>query len=146
MFNVTLSTFKFRGQGVVALRGELDLADAPSVAAQLSAAVEAYGPRIIVDLEELEYIDSSGLGVLVRVLKQARRNGGELPLAAPQGVVHKVLTATGLIGVFAVYASVEDASRETRPPLLTAWLEASSRRTILFVPGFDTRRRVWRPG
>ncbi|HUK68811.1 MAG TPA: STAS domain-containing protein [Streptosporangiaceae bacterium] len=121
MFNVILSTFKFRGQGVVALRGELDLADAPSVAAQLSAAVEAYGPRVIVDLEDLEYIDSSGLGVLVRVLKKARGNGGDLPLAAPQGMVRRVLTATGLMGVFSVYPSLEEAVQASQPPLLTAW-------------------------
>ena len=110
MFNVILSTHEFDGHGVVALHGELDLADAPSVAEHLSAAVAAYGSRVIVDLEGLEYIDSSGLGVLVRVLKLARGSGGDLPLAGPQGVVWKVLTATGLMGVFSVYPSVADAA------------------------------------
>jgi len=110
MFNVILSTHEFDGHGVVTLRGELDLADAPSVAEHLSAAVAAYG-RVIVDLEGLEYIDSSGLGVLVRILKLARGSGGDLPLAGPQGVVRKVLTATGLMGVFSVYPSVAEAAR-----------------------------------
>ncbi len=113
MFNMTFSTFDFGGHRIVALRGELDLADAPSVAAQLSSAVEAYGPWVIVDLAGLEYIDSSGLGVLVRVLKQSRGGGGDLSLAAPHGMVRKVLTATGLMSVFSVYPSVEEAARQS---------------------------------
>lgn len=69
------------------------------------------------DLAELDYIDAAGLGVLVRALKRARQGGGDLPLAAPQELVRKVLTATGLIDVFSVYPSVEHAVRgaeETR--------------------------------
>ena len=77
MFNVILSTREFNGHWVVALRGELDLANAPSVAAHLPAAVTTYGPRAIVDLAGLEYIDSSGLGVLVRLLKCARGIGDQ---------------------------------------------------------------------
>ncbi len=72
MFSMTLNTREFNGYWVVALRGELDLADAPGVAAHLPAAVAAYGPRVIVDLAGLEYIDSTGLGVLARVVTCAR--------------------------------------------------------------------------
>ena len=75
MFNVILGTREFNGHWVVALRGELDLADGPSVAAHLSAAVAASGLRVVVDLAGPEYIDSSGLGVLARVLTCARGSG-----------------------------------------------------------------------
>jgi anti-sigma B factor antagonist len=111
MFNVELSTPEFAGQGVVALRGELDMAHAPGVASHMATAVAVYGPWVVVDMAALEYIGSAGLGVLVRVLKWTRANGGDLPLAAPQGGVRKVLTVTGLIGVFTVYPSVEQAVR-----------------------------------
>ena len=115
MFDVDLSTPEFAGHGVVALSGELDLANAQAVASHLITAVAAYGPWVIVDLAGLEHIDSAGLGVLVRALKWTRCNGGDLPLAAPQGVVRDVLTATGLIDVFSVYPSVEHAMRGANP-------------------------------
>lgn len=110
MFSIDLSSREFAGHGVVALRGELDVADTPGVAAYLITAAD-YAPWVIVDLAGLDYIGAAGLGVLVRVLKRARRSGGDLALAAPQELVRKVLTATGLIDVFAVYPSVEQAAR-----------------------------------
>lgn len=59
MFNVELSTRECDGRVVVGLRGELDVADAVSVAASL-AAIAAGHPQVIIDLAGLEFIDSSG--------------------------------------------------------------------------------------
>jgi len=109
MFNVDLSVSDFDGYAVVALCGELDLCDTSDVASHLIAAVAAYGPSIIVDLAGLKFIDSCGLGVLVRVLKQTRESEGDLSLAAPQQQVRRVLEITGLIDVFSVYPSVKQA-------------------------------------
>jgi anti-anti-sigma factor len=66
-------------------------------------------PRIIVDLAALEFIDCCALGVPGRVRVQARRAGGDLLLAAPRGPVRHILALTGLIGVFSVRASVDEA-------------------------------------
>lgn len=124
MFNVELTTREFAGHGVVALRGELDMADAPAVTAHLITAAAFYGQPIIVDLAGLDFIDAAGLEALVHALKRARRSGGDLPLAAPQELVRKVLTVTGLIGVFSVYPSVEHAvhgADESRPLQPAAW-------------------------
>jgi anti-sigma B factor antagonist len=118
MFNVDLSVDDFGGYAVVALCGELDLLDTPDVASHLIAAVAAYGPSIIVDLARLKFIDSCGLGVLVRVLRWTRESGGDLSLAAPQRQVRQVLRITGLIDVFSVYPSVKQAvsgARLARP-------------------------------
>jgi len=109
MFNVELSIGGHGGQTVVALCGELDLADAPAVASRLIAAVAAGGPSIIVNLAGLEFMDCCGLGVLIRVLKWTREGGGELYLTTPQQCVRTVLSAAGLIGVFSIYPSVEQA-------------------------------------
>ena len=75
MISVDLSTRECDGHVIVALRGELDMADAVSVAAAL-AAVAAREPEIIVDLAGLEFIDSSGVAALARGRKQARHAGG----------------------------------------------------------------------
>jgi anti-sigma B factor antagonist len=109
MFSAELSTDDVGGHAVVALCGELDLADTPAVESHLITAMEAHGPSIIVDLAALEYIDSSGLGVLVRALKWAQERGGDLSLAAPRQRVRQVLIITGLIGFFSLYPSVEQA-------------------------------------
>jgi anti-sigma B factor antagonist len=114
MFNVELSVGGFGGHAVVALCGELDLADAPEVASQLIAAAAACGPSIIVDLTGLEFIDCCGLGVLVRALKWTRDNGGDMALAAPQQRIRLILEITGLIDVFSVYPSVEQAMSGAR--------------------------------
>ena len=110
MLNVDLSIRDFDGQAVVALRGELSLADTPSAASHLIAAVAACGPWVIVDLADLEGIGYSGLSVLLRVRKWTRRSGGDLPLAAPRQPVRRILETTGLIDVFSVYPSVEEAA------------------------------------
>jgi anti-sigma B factor antagonist len=111
MFSTDLSTRSCDGYVVVALRGELDLADAAVVAAELTA-IAAREPGIIVDLAGLEFIDSSGVAALARGRRRARQAGGELILAAPQRNVMRVLTVIRLAEAFSVYATVEEAAVE----------------------------------
>jgi anti-sigma B factor antagonist len=123
MFNVELDVRGDGGHAVVALCGELDLADAPAVASHLIATVAAFGPSIIVDLAGLEFIDCCGLRVLVHVLKWTRESGGDMYLVGPRLPVRRVLEMAGLIGVFSVYPSVEQAvtgARQARPLSATA--------------------------
>jgi anti-sigma B factor antagonist len=110
MFNVELSVADHGGHAVVALCGELDLADATAVASQLMRAAAAGGPSIIVDLTGLTFIDCCGLGILVRVRQWTRDRGGDMCLAAPQQLVREVLRVTGLIDLFSVYPSVDQAA------------------------------------
>src|SRR5580658_5073647 len=130
MLNVDLSIRDFDGQAVVALRGELNLADTPCLGSRLIAAVAACGPSVIVDLAGLEGIGYIGLSVLLRVRRWARQSGGDLFLAAPQQPVRRILEATGLIDVFAVYPSVRDApgrAGQARPwsPAAQQWPDAA---------------------
>jgi anti-sigma B factor antagonist len=110
MFDVELSVDSFGGHAIVALYGDLRVADAPDLASHLITAVATCGPSIIVDLAGLELIDACGLRVLVRVLKWTRESGGDMALASPQPQVRQVLSVTGLIDAFAVYPSVEQAA------------------------------------
>jgi anti-sigma B factor antagonist len=109
MFSVNLSTHACDGRVVVALRGELDVTDAASVAAALTP-VAAREREIIIDLAGLEFIDSSGLAALVLVRKHARHVGGDLILAGPQREVLRVLTVTRLLDVFSVHTCEEKAA------------------------------------
>jgi anti-sigma B factor antagonist len=114
MISVGLGNREYGGYVVVALDGELDVSDAATVADALTL-VAARDPQIIVDLAALEFIDCCALGALGRVRAQARQAGGDLLLAAPRGPVRRILALTGLIDVFSVHASVEDAVRIARP-------------------------------
>lgn len=116
MFSTDLSTRSCDGRAVVALRGELDLADAAAVADAL-AAVATREPRIIVDLEGLEFIDCSGVAALARGRRQARQAGGDLVLAAPQQIVMRVLAIARLTDAFCVYATVEEVPGVAGHPL-----------------------------
>jgi anti-sigma B factor antagonist len=109
MVSMDLSTRESDGQVVVALRGELEIADAASVGAAL-VAVAARAAEIIVDLAGLEFIDASGVAALALARVQARRAGGDLLLAAPQDQVLRVLAVIHLAEVFCVHASVEEAA------------------------------------
>ena len=86
----------------------------------------ACGPSVIVDLAGLEGIGYSGLSVLLRIRKWTRQSGGDLPLAAPQQPVRQILEATGLIDVFSVYPSVEEAANSLRQA--QAWSSAAPQR------------------
>lgn len=112
--SVDLSTRGSHGPVVVALRGELDVMHAASVAAQLSA-VAARGRVVIVDLAGLEFIDSSGIAALVRVRRHARDAGGDVLLAAPQRPVLRVLAVTRLVDAFSVHDGVAEAAVTMAP-------------------------------
>jgi len=119
MFSMDLTTRERDGRMVVALRGDLDVTEAASVAAGL-AAVAAPDRMIIIDLSGLEFIDCSGVAALAWAREQARLAGGDLLLAAPQRHVMRILTMTRLIDVFSVHACVLDAVSSTEHSLAPA--------------------------
>jgi anti-sigma B factor antagonist len=103
MFSMDLTTPGCGGSAVVALRGDLDVADAATAAARLTAA--AVRDRVlIVDLAGLDYIDASGLAALACARAHARQAGGDLLLTAPQRQVQRILAITRLSDVFGVHA------------------------------------------
>jgi anti-sigma B factor antagonist len=97
---------------VFRLRGSLDLATAPTVRAALSDAVDKGSRHLLVDLSHLEFLDSTGLGVLIGAHRRATERDGSLRLVVQDGPISRLLNITGLIAVFAVYHSLEDARND----------------------------------
>lgn len=94
---------------VFKLRGSLDLATSPTVRAALTDATDKGRQDMIVDLTQLEFLDSTGLGALIGAHRRAAEHGGTLRLVVHEGPIARLLNITGLIRVFAVYHSLEDA-------------------------------------
>ena len=81
----------------IAVRGEIDMATAPQLRTALDDLIDAGTIRIVLDCRGLEFLDSSGIGVLVAARKRLG-DDGELVLDSPPPHVRKVLDITGVAG------------------------------------------------
>jgi anti-sigma B factor antagonist len=84
----------------IVLGGELDLATAPELWAAIDHALARGRKHLVLDLVDLGFVDSTGLGVFVRAGKELRASGGRLTLRHPGERVAKLLAITGLEEVF----------------------------------------------
>ena len=109
MRNVEQRTRACRGYPVVVLRGELDTRDAEDTAAAV-AALAAAGQQLIIDLENLDFIDCHAARALLGARETARQAGGDVLLAAPHGPVLRLLTVLGVPGVHASVAAAADSA------------------------------------
>lgn len=97
------------GWSVLEVGGEVDVATAPKLREQLISLVNDEHYRIVVDLEHVDFIDSTGLGVLIGALKRVRTHDGDLALVCAEARILKVFEITGLLNVFTVHPSVDAA-------------------------------------
>lgn len=98
-----------RGTAVLEVGGEVDIYTAPKLREKLVELVESGNHRIVVDLEGVGFMDSTGLGSLVAGLKRVKEREGEMALVCTRDPVLKVLVITGLDRVFAIHESVPQA-------------------------------------
>jgi anti-sigma B factor antagonist len=96
---------------VVALTGDADLAAAGRLRATLTEATVSTPSWLVLDLAGLDFIDSTGLGVLVGALRRVRAGGGDVRVAAAQPGIARVFSVTGLDRVFGVYPTVDEAKQ-----------------------------------
>lgn len=97
---------------VLNLRGSMDIATSPTVRAALTEAIDGGANHLIVDLTRLDFLDSTGLGVLIGAHRRTAENNGSLRLIVNEGPISRLLNITGLVAVFAVYRSPDDARRD----------------------------------
>lgn len=91
------------GWRIVAPIGELDLADAHTLRAQVIQELQAGRRRIVVDLGGLDFVDSVGVGMLVAMNKRANALGAQVVLARPEARVRKVLELAGVDRIMTVH-------------------------------------------
>jgi anti-sigma B factor antagonist len=104
---VDLDTTARNGYVVVSVGGEIDVYTAPQLRERLIELIDQGYYRIVVDLSRVEFLDSTGLGVLVGGLKRSRGHDGDLALVCSHPRIMKVFEVTGLNKVFSIADSVE---------------------------------------
>ena len=108
--DLVLGSRNENGWAVLEVQGEVDLYTSSQLREAIVRLTEEDENRIVVDLYNVSFMDSSGLGVLVAGLKRARERGGELALVFGEGSVQKVFGITGLDEIFPTHRSVGEAT------------------------------------
>ncbi len=94
---------------VVAVGGEIDVYTAPQLRERVVELVAAGSYDLVLDLSGVEFLDSTGLGVLVGALNRVRAHDGSLVLVLTAERILKVFEITGLRKVFPIYPTVDEA-------------------------------------
>ncbi len=102
------------GVPVVSAPDEIDISNASEFRSALQSAAAGH-PTIVADLSATEYCDSSGLNVLVRALRRAQEQGGEVRVVASTSAVLRILNVTGVGRILKVYANLADALADRAP-------------------------------
>jgi anti-sigma B factor antagonist len=101
---------------VVAVTGEIDLFTAPEFKKRMSHLIDAGRSRLVVDLSETTFIDSSSLGVLIGAHRRLKLRGGALLVVCASEAIAKTFKITGLDGVFTLADSVDAALSDDTAP------------------------------
>lgn len=107
--DLTLATREIDGKTIVSVGGEVDVYTAPRLRDQLTDLVAGGAYHLVIDMEAVEFLDSTGLGVLVGGLKKVRSHDGSLHLVCTQERLLKIFRITGLAKVFVIHQSAADA-------------------------------------
>ena len=96
---------------VVAVRGEIDLFTAPELKQVLTDVIEQGRRRVVIDLTETTFLDSTALGVLIGAVKRLRTDGGALAIVNVDRNIGKTFEITGLDQIFTLLPSRDEAVR-----------------------------------
>ncbi len=107
--DLKLGHYRKDGIEVVDVEGEIDIYTAPRLRELLIDLASKNNYQLIVDLDKVGFLDSTGLGVLVGGLKRVRPHDGSLDLVCTQERILRLFRITGLTKVFGIYQTVDQA-------------------------------------
>lgn len=107
---LSLATRAVSDHVVLEIGGEIDVYTAPKVRERLIEMINSGQRYIVVDLSRVDFLDSTGLGVLVGARRRLDVSGGRLRLVCPHERLLKIFRITGLDSIFEIHGSVEEAT------------------------------------
>ncbi len=96
------------GATIITPVGEIDLGRAPALRVQIIAVQAKRPKRMLINLAEVPYMDSSGVATLVEAMQNSRRHGGKLILCAMQDKVRSIFEIARLETVFKIVATTDE--------------------------------------
>jgi anti-sigma B factor antagonist len=107
---LSLATRTVAEHTVLEVGGEVDVYTAPKLRERLVELVDGGARHVVVDLGRVDFLDSTGLGVLVGALKRLRAAGGTFGLVCSKEPLLKIFRITALDQVFPIFTSVDEAA------------------------------------
>ena len=98
---------------ILTVTGEIDMATAPRFRQRLLAVISAGAQDVVIDLSGVDFIDSTGLGVLMGAAKRVRGTGGDIRLVMTGSRLSELVELTRLDRVLDVFDSVAEATRDS---------------------------------
>jgi len=95
---------------LITLEGEIDVYTSIQLKQDIAVILESGAKYLVLNLSKVEYLDSTGLGVLIGTLKKLRENGGNLVIVGPAMRIMRIFEITGLYKIFAIYPTEEEAA------------------------------------
>jgi anti-anti-sigma factor len=106
----------FRGAPGVAVRGEVDVSALPAFTAALDDAIRESEGAFVIDLCDVEFLDSSGLSALLRARAMLARDDRSLAVVCPPGPVRRLFDLAGIADLLVVFRSRDEAAEALIPP------------------------------
>lgn len=103
--DLSLQTREVENRTIVAVGGEIDVYTAPKLRDKITELVGDGKHHLVIDMEGVDFLDSTGLGVLVGGLKKVRAHDGSMELICSQDRLLKIFRITGLAKVFTIHES-----------------------------------------
>lgn len=112
MSTLTIETEEAQGVSFMKVTGRVDSETAPDLDYALSKLLKAGGNKIILNLQGVDFLSSAGLRAMVKALKSAQSSGGDVRLASVSKPIEVILRTVGMLQMFKMYATNEDAAAE----------------------------------
>jgi anti-anti-sigma factor len=89
--------------------GEIDFSNAPTLKAEMTRLFDAKNTHLLLNLTNVTFIDSTGLGTIVAVRNQIQAQSCELRILCPNPAVHRIFEVTGLVHALPLFTNEADA-------------------------------------
>jgi len=107
--NLQINTRSLNNQAsIIDLEGEVDVYTAPQLKQQIINLLDGGVKHVVVNLEAVDYLDSTALGVLIGGLKRLRERDGGLDLICPNPRIRRIFEITGLDKIFDIYSTEDE--------------------------------------
>lgn len=110
MSTLSIATDNAESISVMTVKGRVDSETAPELDAALATLLNENRNKIVLNLQGVEFLSSAGLRALVKALKDAQKSGGDVRLAAVSQPIEVVLRTVGMLQMFKMYATNEEAA------------------------------------